>query len=101
MTSGRLDPNTPVGPDPGLDVAERARELRELVAYHSMRYHVLDDPEIPDADYDALVDELAAIEAAHPELVTETSPTRTVGAPAATGFAPAAHRVPMMSLDKV
>ena len=101
MTGGGLDPSTPVGPDPGLDDAERARELRELIAHHSMRYHVLDDPEIPDADYDALVDELAAIEAAHPELVTETSPTRTVGAAGATGFAPAAHRVPMMSLDKV
>ncbi|MGO9198127.1 MAG: NAD-dependent DNA ligase LigA [Acidimicrobiales bacterium] len=95
------DPNTPIGPDPTLAPAERARELRDLIAYHSQRYHQLDDPEIPDADYDALVDELRAIEETHPELVVEESPTLTVGAPASTLFAPAPHLVPMMSLDKV
>jgi DNA ligase (NAD+) len=81
--------------------AERAAELRELIAYHLHRYHELDDPEIPDADYDALVDELRGIEEAHPELVTASSPTQSVGAPPSTAFAPAPHRVPMMSLDKV
>ncbi|MHB8456610.1 MAG: NAD-dependent DNA ligase LigA, partial [Acidimicrobiales bacterium] len=60
-----------------------------------------DDPEIPDADYDALVDELAGLEAGHPELVTSDSPTQTVGAPASSLFVSAPHRVPMMSLDKV
>ncbi|MGO9557840.1 MAG: NAD-dependent DNA ligase LigA [Acidimicrobiales bacterium] len=101
MSKAARDPNTPIGPDPTLDPAERARELRELIAYHSGRYHQLDDPEIPDADYDLLVDELRDIEDAHPELVVEVSPTQTVGAPASTLFSPAPHRVPMMSLDKV
>ncbi|MHB1988632.1 MAG: NAD-dependent DNA ligase LigA [Acidimicrobiales bacterium] len=86
---------------PGETARERASELRELISYHSGRYHQLDDPELPDADYDSLVDELAGIEQSHPELVTERSPTQTVGAPPSAAFAPAAHEVPMMSLDKV
>ena len=101
MSKAARDPNTPIGPDPTRGPAERARELRRLIAYHSNRYHQLDDPEIPDADYDLLVDELRAIEESHPELVVEESPTQTVGAPASTLFAQAPHRVPMMSLDKV
>jgi DNA ligase (NAD+) len=61
------------------DPAVRTDELRRLVAYHSHRYHVLDDPEVPDATYDALYDELAALERGHPELVTPDSPTQRVG----------------------
>ncbi|MGH9305180.1 MAG: NAD-dependent DNA ligase LigA, partial [Acidimicrobiales bacterium] len=79
--------------------AERAGELRALVAYHSERYYNA-EPELPDADFDVLVDELAALEHEHPELVTPDSPTLGVGAPAASGFAPARHGAPMMSLDK-
>ena len=73
------------------DPAARASELRELVAYHSHRYHVLDDPELPDATYDALYDELAALERDHPELVTPDSPTQRVGAPPSERFQKVAH----------
>ncbi|MEL7207468.1 MAG: NAD-dependent DNA ligase LigA, partial [Actinomycetota bacterium] len=77
----------------------RARELRAVIHYHNERYHTLDDPEIPDADYDALVNELRAIEAAHPELVEADSPTQTVGSAPSATFAPVTHQQPMMSLD--
>ena len=83
------------------DPATRASELRELVAYHSHRYHVLDDPEVPDATYDALYDELAALEQEHPELVTPESPTQRVGAPPSERFQKVAHATPMGSLEKV
>ena len=83
------------------DVATRAEELRRLVNYHSHRYHVLDDPEIPDASYDALYDELAALEEAHPELVTPDSPTQRVGAAPSERFRKVAHVTPMGSLEKV
>ena len=83
------------------DPATRATELRDLVAYHSHRYHVLDDPEILDAAYDALYDELAAIEREHPELVTLDSPTQRVGAPPSERFRKVAHATPMGSLEKV
>ena len=77
----------------------RVLELRAVIAHHNEQYHTLDDPEIPDADYDALVNELKAIEAAHPDLVDADSPTQQVGgAPSAT-FAPVTHERPMMSLD--
>jgi DNA ligase (NAD+) len=81
------------------DPIARAEELRELIAYHNDRYHRLDDPEITDADYDALVRELRTIEADHPDLVVPDSPTATVGAAPSTLFAEVVHRVPMMSLD--
>jgi DNA ligase (NAD+) len=82
------------------DPAARAEELRKLVAYHNQRYFELDDPEISDGEYDELVRELAAIEAAHPELVTADSPTQRVdGAPLGL-FSAVRHRTPMMSLDK-
>jgi DNA ligase (NAD+) len=84
-----------------LSSSERAAELRGVVAYHSHRYHVLDDPEIPDATYDALYDELAALEQAHPELVTPDSPTQRVGAPPSERFQKIAHLTPMGSLEKV
>lgn len=77
----------------------RAEELRALIAYHNDRYHTLDDPEIADAEYDALVGELRAIEAAHPELAVEGSPTSAVGAAPSGLFEPVVHPVPMMSLD--
>jgi DNA ligase (NAD+) len=80
--------------------AARAAELRRLIAYHNERYHVLDSPEIADADYDLLVRELLAIESEHPELASPDSPTTKVGAaPVSATFAPVVHRVPMTSLD--
>ena len=87
--------------EPVLEIAARVEELRRLVEYHSYRYHVLDDPELPDASYDALYDELEALEAAHPELVTPDSPTQRVGAPPSDRFRKVAHATPMGSLEKV
>ncbi len=81
------------------DPAARIDELRQVIEYHNERYHALDDPEIADAEYDALVRELRQLEAEHPELVTPTSPTQTVGAAPSGLFDPVQHRVPMMSLD--
>jgi len=79
----------------------RAEELRRLVEHHAYRYYVLDDPEISDVAYDALYDELQALEEAHPELVTDSSPTRRVGAAPAAGFTKVEHLAPMGSLEKV
>ncbi|MFN2471850.1 MAG: NAD-dependent DNA ligase LigA [Gaiellaceae bacterium] len=81
--------------------AERAGELRGKLEYHLYRYHVLDDPEISDAEYDRLYDELRELEEAHPELAVEDSPTRRVGAPPSEGFRKVEHLSPMGSLDKV
>ena len=79
--------------------AARAAELREQLKQHDYRYYVLDDPQIPDAEYDRLMGELRALEAAHPDLVTPDSPTQRVsGAPSA-AFGEIVHRVPMLSLD--
>ncbi len=80
-------------------LARRIAELRRQIAYHDHRYYVLDDPEIPDAEYDRLWRELAELEAAHPELVTPDSPTQRVGGAPAEGFAEVVHAVPMLSLD--
>ena len=82
-------------------LAERAAELRRTIEHHDYRYHVLDDPEIADAAYDALVDELRALEEAHPELVTPDSPTQRVGAPPSDRFRKVVHPSPMGSLEKV
>ena len=81
--------------------ARRAAELRELLRYHGHRYYVLDDPEISDAEYDALYRELTAIEEADPALATDDSPTRRVGGVPVGVFAPAVHRQRMFSLDNV
>jgi DNA ligase (NAD+) len=80
---------------------KRAAELRRLIDHHNYRYHVLDDPEIPDAAYDALFDELKELEDANPALVTADSPTQRVGAPPAEGFRKVDHLLPMGSLEKV
>src|SRR3954471_7462977 len=80
------------------DVAARAAELREQLRYHGHRYYVLDDPEIEDDVYDALLDELRALEAEHPELVTPDSPTRRVGGEPVSALAKVTHEVPMLSL---
>ncbi|HEX2240849.1 MAG TPA: NAD-dependent DNA ligase LigA, partial [Actinomycetota bacterium] len=77
----------------------RARQLRDAIDYHAYRYHVLDDPEIADAEYDALMAELVALEEAWPDLVTPDSPTQRIGPPPSDLFAPVQHRTLMMSLD--
>ncbi len=79
--------------------AARAADLRAQIARHDHRYYVLDEPEIPDADYDRLMQELRALEAAHPELLSSDSPTQRVSGAAAATFTPVAHAVPMLSLD--
>ena len=77
----------------------RVEELRERLNYHSYRYHVLDDPEIADVEYDELLTELRELEERFPELITPDSPTQRVGATPADLFAPVQHRSPMLSLD--
>ena len=77
---------------------KRAEELRGLLEHHNYRYYVLDDPEVPDAEYDRLMRELEGIEADHPELVTPDSPTQRVSGAPQEGFATLLHRVPMLSL---
>jgi len=81
--------------------AKRAAELRDVLDYHLYRYHVLDDPEITDAEYDALYDELVRLEDANPDLVTTDSPTQRVGAPPSDKFQKVEHPSPMGSLEKV
>ncbi|QHE86014.1 NAD-dependent DNA ligase LigA [Hydrogenophaga sp. BPS33] len=78
--------------------AERAAELRAQLHYHAHRYYTQDDPEIPDAAYDALFRELQAIESAHPELLTPDSPTQRVGGAILKELAPVRHAVPMLSI---
>ena len=73
--------------------------LKEQIRHHNYRYHVLDDPEVPDAEYDRLVRELQSLEAKPPELITQDSPTQRVGAPPSDGFETVAHVSPMLSID--
>ena len=77
----------------------RAEELSSLIDHHRYRYHVLDDPEASDAEYDVLMRELQHIEDRFPQLQTPDSPTQTVGGAPADLFAPVTHRAPMLSLD--
>ena len=79
--------------------AKRAEELREEIRHHEHCYFVLDAPEITDAEFDAKVNELKAIEREHPELVTPDSPTQRVGGKAREGFVKVAHSAQMLSLD--
>ncbi len=81
------------------DAPRRAAELREELARHAHAYYVLDAPKLPDADYDALFQELQAIEAEHPELVTPESPTQRVIGAVLDGLKPVRHVVPMLSIN--
>jgi DNA ligase (NAD+) len=81
--------------------AARAAELREILAYHSRRYYVEDDPEIGDDTYDALYNELRDLESAHPELVTADSPTQRVGGEPVSRLEKVRHPQPMLSLANV
>ncbi len=79
--------------------AERIAELRRLIRYHEERYYVLNDPEIADAEFDALMQELERLEADSPDLVTTDSPTQRVSGRPAAGFDTVEHAEPMLSLD--
>jgi DNA ligase (NAD+) len=81
------------------DAKLRVEELREVINHHNYRYHVLDDPEISDAEYDELMRELRGLEEEFPELIVPDSPTQRVGGQPSELFAPVRHRVPMLSLD--
>jgi DNA ligase (NAD+) len=85
--------------NPHSDPARRAEELRAELRRHEHLYYVLDAPEITDAEYDALMNELKRIEAAHPGLLTPDSPTQRVGGKPAEGFQKVRHSRPMLSLD--
>jgi DNA ligase (NAD+) len=87
----------PALPDP----TQRAAQLRTELEHHGYRYYVLDDPEIGDDAYDALLDELRAIEAAHPELVTPDSPTQRIGGEPVSDLVKVRHPVAMLSLANV
>jgi DNA ligase (NAD+) len=78
--------------------AARAAELRRVLEHHNRRYYVLDDPEVSDAEYDALLNELRDLEAEHPELLTPDSPTQRVGAEPLDKFEEVRHLQPMLSL---
>lgn len=78
--------------------AERIAQLRSELDDHNYRYYVLDEPSVPDAEYDRLFRELKALEAEHPELITPESPTQRVGGAAASAFGEVRHEVPMLSL---
>jgi DNA ligase (NAD+) len=82
------------------DAQQRLDELREQVNHHLYRYHVLDDPEISDVEYDRLFDELKALEEEHPDLITPESPTQRVGAQPSDRFRKVRHLTPMGSLEK-
>jgi DNA ligase (NAD+) len=79
--------------------AARAAELRDLLERYNYRYHALDDPEVPDAEYDKLMVELRALEAQFPQLLAANSPTQRVGAAPISAFGAVKHRVAMLSLD--
>lgn len=79
-------------------VAQRIHQLRNELDAHNYRYYVLDEPSVPDAEYDRLFNELKALEAEHPELVTPESPTQRVGGEALSAFGEVRHEVPMLSL---
>jgi DNA ligase (NAD+) len=77
---------------------QRVEELRRQLDHHNHRYYVLDDPDVSDAEYDALLGELRELEAEHPELLTPDSPTQRVGAQPLSKFEEVAHLQPMLSL---
>jgi len=80
-------------------VQQRVEELRSQINYHNYRYHVLDDPEVSDGEYDALMRELRALEEEHPELQSPDSPTQRVGGAPSEKFAVVEHAIPMLSLS--
>jgi DNA ligase (NAD+) len=86
-------------PDPDKKIEKKIEALHEKIRHHEYRYYVLDDPEISDAGFDALMNELKRLEAEHPQLITPDSPTQRVGGKPREGFVKAKHSSPMLSLD--
>lgn len=84
-----------------MSVVSQAESLRREIEAHNYRYYVLDDPEVPDAEYDRLMRELQTLEGAYPELITPASPTQRVGAAPLASFAEVKHSLPMLSLGNV
>ncbi len=84
---------------PRKDAQQKIDALRDKIRYHEHRYYVLDDPEVSDAEFDRLMNELKALEAEHPELVTRDSPTQRVGGKPREGFVKVPHTTAMLSLD--
>ena len=84
-------------PSPAIE--KKIESLRDKIRHHEYRYYVLDDPEITDAEFDKLMNELKRLEAEHPQLVTSDSPTQRVGGKPREGFVKAKHSSPMLSLD--
>ena len=82
-------------------VKKQIESLREQLRYHAYQYYVLDDPDIPDAEYDRLHKQLVILEEENPELVTPDSPTQRVGSTPLTSFDQIQHQMPMLSLDNV
>src|ERR1700731_2987137 len=81
------------------DTAKQVERLRDEIRRHEYRYFVADDPEISDAAFDRLVNQLKQLETAHPELLTPDSPTHRVGGAPREGFQTFRHKTPMVSLD--
>ncbi|PXF62714.1 NAD-dependent DNA ligase LigA [Kangiella spongicola] len=81
------------------NLVQELERLRSLINNYNYQYYVLDDPSVPDAEYDRLYRELSKLESEHPDLITEDSPTQRVGAKPDTGFAEVVHELPMLSLD--
>src|SRR5271157_4545004 len=81
------------------EARQKIEALRDKIRYHEHRYYVLDDPEVSDAEFDRLMNELKALEAEHPELITPDSPTQRVGGKPREGFVKVPHSSPMLSLD--
>ena len=81
------------------NIEDKIESLREKIRHHEYRYYVLDDPEISDAEFDRLMNELKELEAASPELITSDSPTQRVGGKPREGFVKVQHSIPMLSLD--
>ncbi|MGR6646376.1 NAD-dependent DNA ligase LigA [Avibacterium paragallinarum] len=79
--------------------AQQIEQLRQTLRHHEYQYHVLDNQQIPDAEYDRLFNQLKALEQAYPEFADPHSPTQRVGAKPLAGFAPVTHEIPMLSLD--
>ena len=86
-------------PDPNPQIIAKVEDLRKTLHHHNYQYHVLDDPEISDAEYDRLMRELIRLEETYPELTRPDSPSVRVGAPPLTRFDSISHSIPMLSLD--
>ncbi|TNG91643.1 NAD-dependent DNA ligase LigA [Pasteurellaceae bacterium USgator11] len=80
-------------------ISQQIEQLRQELRYHEYQYHVLDQPQIPDAEYDRLLNRLKQLEAEHPHLISPDSPTQRVGAKPLAGFRQITHELPMLSLD--